>query len=100
MHHSLSFYACRFQKRKKTDNLTVLIALLGSERVNAVRKMFVKLTPGRNPTVFKSLRSIMVMSLMDYQVLPNIILFLKFVVICDWIIYAENFATPNLKKRI
>jgi len=35
----------RSQKRKKTDNLTVFFALLGSVRVKAWRKTLMKLTP-------------------------------------------------------
>ena len=37
-------YAQRSQKRKKLLELTVFFALLGSARVNAARKMLVKLT--------------------------------------------------------
>ena len=39
------FYARRSRKLKKLLELTVLIALLGSESVKAARKMLVKLTP-------------------------------------------------------
>ena len=39
-----SFYARRFQKRKKLLNLTVFFALLGSEHVKAACKILVKST--------------------------------------------------------
>ncbi len=45
---SLSFYACRSQKCKKTDNLTVFFTLLGSTRVKAVRRTLMKFSPCLN----------------------------------------------------
>jgi len=36
---------CKSQKRKRTDSLTVLFAHLGSERVEALHTILVKLTP-------------------------------------------------------
>ena len=42
-----SFYARRSQKRKKTVKLSSFIALLGSARVKAARRMLVKMNPGR-----------------------------------------------------
>jgi len=41
-----SFYAHRSQKRKTTDDLTVIFVLLGSMRLKAERKTLMKLTPG------------------------------------------------------
>jgi hypothetical protein len=41
-----SFCACRFQKRKKTDDLSVFFTLLGSARIKVVRRTLVKLSPG------------------------------------------------------
>jgi len=46
--YTCSFCACKSQKRKKTDNLTVFFALLGSALVSAAHKMFVNLTLGVN----------------------------------------------------
>jgi len=43
---TLSFYARRSRKRKKTYNKTVFFTLLGSARVKAVRRTLMKLTPG------------------------------------------------------
>lgn len=40
-----NFYMCKSQKRKRTDSLTVLFAHLGSERVEALHTILVKLTP-------------------------------------------------------
>jgi len=42
---TLSFYACRSQMQKMTDDLTVIFAILGSTNVKAWRKMLVKSTP-------------------------------------------------------
>ncbi len=36
---------------------------------------------------------------MDYQILPVIVFFFELVVICNWIVDAKNFATPNLKEH-
>jgi len=41
-----SFYTCRSQKRKKTYDLAVFFALLGSTRIKDVHKTLMKLTPG------------------------------------------------------
>ena len=41
-----NFSACRSQKRKKLLELPVFFVLLGSARIKAARKMFVKLAPG------------------------------------------------------
>jgi len=43
---TLSFYARRSRKRKNTDNLTVFFTHLGSSRVKAARRKFMKSTPG------------------------------------------------------
>jgi len=42
---TLSFYARRSQKHKKTDNLSVFFTLLGSTHVKAVRRTFMKFSP-------------------------------------------------------
>jgi len=42
-----SFCTPKSRKRKKTDNLTVFFMLLGSEHVNSVGRMLMKLTPGK-----------------------------------------------------
>jgi len=44
-----SFCARRFQKHKKTDDLTVFFTLLGSARVNDLRKTLMKLSPSVHP---------------------------------------------------
>ncbi len=44
----ISVYVQRSQKRKKTDCLSVLFALLGTECVNAARKTLMNLSPGVN----------------------------------------------------
>ncbi len=51
-----SFCTPKSRKRKKTDNLTVFFMLLGSEHVNSVGRMLMKLTPGKIflNTTFKS----------------------------------------------
>jgi len=49
---SPTFYAQLLQKQKKTDGLTVFLALLGSVHVKAARKMLMNLTPGVNYTNF------------------------------------------------
>jgi hypothetical protein len=45
--HQHFLLACRSQKRKKTDGLTIFLALLGSVSIKAARKMLEKLTPGK-----------------------------------------------------
>jgi len=42
---TLSFYAHRSQKCKKTDDLTFFFTLLGSASVKAVSRSLMKLTP-------------------------------------------------------
>jgi len=44
---TLSYYARRSRKSKKTDDLTVFFTLLGSVRIKAVRRTLMKLSPGR-----------------------------------------------------
>jgi len=43
----LSFYMRRFQKRKRTNALTVIFVLLGSTRAKPWHTMLMKLTRGR-----------------------------------------------------
>ncbi len=51
-HFTRSFYMPRSQKaQKKTDNLTVLVALLGYAGVKASSKMLIKLTPNGIPVL-------------------------------------------------
>jgi len=47
---TLSFYARRSRKRKKTDDLTVFFMLLGTASVKAVHRTLMKSTPGVNFT--------------------------------------------------
>jgi len=62
-------YAHRSQKRKKTDGVTVIFALMGFVRVKAACKVLVKLTPAllqipdvqRRQTIFR-----------EYQYLPSL----------------------------
>jgi hypothetical protein len=42
---TLSFYARRSQKRKKTDNLTLFFTFLGSTCMKAVRRALMKFSP-------------------------------------------------------
>jgi len=58
-----SFYACKSQKCKKTDGLTVFFCTLGSACLKATHKMLVKFTPG----VGQTYREHMVVSNGDYS---------------------------------
>ncbi len=43
---TLSFYARRSQKHKKTDDLTVFFTLLGPASIKAIHRTLMKLSPG------------------------------------------------------